>query len=491
MIRRRRAHPLVCDSFVSRLSGWSLPLIVGGYLALMAGCAALGALPLHLLERPAWPPGADVRSMVLEILNPGGLLGRAGQSTGFYAFAVAACLVGYLAPIFLLGAFVFKLFVRDPIVWRRTVALQDRIGLGAVLVFRFYNAGRRPLSGLTVKVYAVVETSRAPASVEHRAMSVLARGNNYVDTREWELAPPQEPFSVYVPLSVPGTHLVSSAEAAADARIDLQGFRAAKDRISFVVRVEGTDSGTGTAFMSMRTYRAAADILLGAFQSIDFDPGVPATRWSGWHNFDGAQELLLFVYDELVDTERLERLLGERATYPRPPEPAVADGWIRVWDSARPSVPPAGRVRAASAPKVFARLGLRPKAGGRCTGLLLSITLDWIDALDNRRVDCDRIEITDAFEPPAGASRRIVYAYIPNQHQRDVFDEALRTGRAAVAYDDLASVEDAFEQLGAQALADYRVQTPSPPLPVVRARMQVSAGVSKRRKALPGYVRRC
>ncbi len=53
--------------------------------------------------------------------------------------AVANALVSVLLPIFVLGAFVFKLFRHDPLVWRRGVTIEAHPSGYYVLAARFYN----------------------------------------------------------------------------------------------------------------------------------------------------------------------------------------------------------------------------------------------------------------------------------------------------------------------------------------------------------------
>ena len=299
--RWRGGHPLVRDTFINRISRWSLRRIVFSYLLSMAALAALGALTMQRWGRQTPPYSTEFRNMAQELISPGSLLSQGGQAATYYTVVFLVSLIAYLSPIFLLSAFVFKLFVRDPIVWRRNFTIEDRIGCGAVLVFRFYNASRSTLTGLTIKIYAQVETSIGSTSILSRPMALITRGKERAESREWGFSPPHEPFSAFVPLSDPSHALVTSAQAAVSSTIDLQGMSAPKDLVTFVVRLEGTHTVTGSTFVSINTYKAA-DAVCGAFQSIDWEPGEdPRRRAAGWENFDGNFDLELFVYDDSDD----------------------------------------------------------------------------------------------------------------------------------------------------------------------------------------------
>src|ERR1051326_2105473 len=151
----RQAHPIMKYPLVSRLSKASLSSIVlmfiAATLALVVGVAAL----VTVTSRPHQGFGSAFRYSLANVWNPGDLLEKSDQNILFYLAATLDALGGVLLPTFLLGAFVFKLFQYDPLVWRRTVSVENLDGR-PILRFRFYNATRSSIVRVEVVVYARV-----------------------------------------------------------------------------------------------------------------------------------------------------------------------------------------------------------------------------------------------------------------------------------------------------------------------------------------------
>ena len=198
---RLGGHPLARDTVITRISRWRLRDIILGYATAMAGLTAVGAFALQHWGGGRLTYPAAFRYMAQALISPGALLSQDNQPAPYYALAVAASAIAYLAPVFLLGSFVFKLFVLDPLVWKRTVTVEDRIGCGAVLVFRFYNASRHTLIGATVTVTAEICSPSDPTSVRSRPMALVTFGTERAESRAWASVLPYEPCAHFVPLA--------------------------------------------------------------------------------------------------------------------------------------------------------------------------------------------------------------------------------------------------------------------------------------------------
>ena len=216
-------HPQARDTVITRISRWRLRDIILGYAAAIAGLTALGALALQRWGggRPTY--ATAFRDMAQALMSPGELLGQDDRPAPYYAIALMASAIAYIAPVFLLGSFVLKLFVLDPIVWKQSVTVEDRIGCGAVLVFRFYNASRHTLIGAAVTVTAEVSSPSDPTSVRSRAMAVVTHDTERAEARTWASVLPYEPYSNFVPHAGPRGAPLGSANVAASPVIDLQG----------------------------------------------------------------------------------------------------------------------------------------------------------------------------------------------------------------------------------------------------------------------------
>jgi len=483
---RLGGHPLARDTVITRISRWRLRDIILGYATAMAGLTAVGALALQHWGggRPTYP--AAFRYMTQALMSPGALLSQDHRPAPYYALAVAASTIAYLAPVFLLGSFVFKLFVLDPLVWKRTVTVEDRIGCGAVLVFRFYNASRHTLIGATVTVTAEICSPSDPTSVRSRPMALVTFGTERVESRAWASVLPYEPCAHFVPLAGPGTTPLGSTDVAASTTIDLQGLVVLKRCVTFHIRAEGTDSVTGTSFVSFTTY-PGTDIKNEVFQQITWKPGItdPRRRGVGWKNFEGSVDLLLFVYDDLMDTAALEHVLGGSLTFRSAPSAATAEGWERRWESAGPDIRDVtGRTFTP------ARLTLAKAPGARCTGLLLPIADTWLDELDGQLRGYERTDLNGAFTLPRQQVDRVVITYIAGLDLLARLEAARLDGRAAIERNALERAERALQNLAPQALDELRAPTSGSGLPVVRGALKRDTRAWAGRKAFPAHVRR-
>jgi hypothetical protein len=463
--RRTKRHPIRKDPVAIRLSDWTLSRILVAFVGAVLSIAAAGGGLIHFVGKNPGTFAEGFRKAFGELLNPGALIQMPGEEPAFYLVAIVLALLGLFGPIFLLGAFVFKLFVNDPIVWREVASLQDRYDVGAVVVFRFYNATRRPLLGVTVRVFALVESTGRPLTVAHLPMMLLLslRGSHTVAEQKLELVAPFAPFIIQMPLTIGRADLAASREVAGQDAIDLQGRFAAKAGVRFLVSIDGTVSTTGMRFASVRTYDANTQLLQGHFQSIDPDYSVPPRRWAGWSNFDGNADLLIFVYDENANAYNLARALGVRLTSSAEPTPGILAGWQRTWNVGAQE----GFLSESGTPLVLARLGIEEKDGAGCTGVLIPVGFELLDLIDQHYKDFHRVDVTKSIAASRSLEDCSVFAYVPTKRAVNALARACANGTAALDQEEFTRVESAFAQLGRGYQEKFREETPSPSCPIV------------------------
>src|SRR5262249_26154181 len=111
-----------------------------------------------------------------------------------------ATLLGVLLPIFMLGAFVFKLFHQEPLTWRKIVSIESRYNQPPLLVFRFYNSSTSDLVNMNIVVIARVLSTGEPRTITNVKLPVLERTGKLVDDASWPYSRSGVPFSIRVQL---------------------------------------------------------------------------------------------------------------------------------------------------------------------------------------------------------------------------------------------------------------------------------------------------
>jgi hypothetical protein len=467
-VRTSLRHPVVENPIALLLSRWTLSRLLAVYVIVLAGLVGLGGTALHRLDRnrPSW--GVAAQDTFAEILNPGVLVSRGGQSPAFYAFTAAIALVGTVLPIFLLGSFVFKLFRHDPLVWRRTVSLQDLPGSGAILAFRFYNGTKVPLVAISIRVLAVVKSTGRPSTTEHITMRVIA-DQGLAQTREWELSPPAEPFTVRVPVAPIDRPPLSSTTVWNSPTIDIRGKAAAKHRVGFFVIATGTYAVTGSSFVSTRSYDLVRDTILGHFQPIEVDSGTPPRSWDGWANFEGNRNMYLFAYDSLVRPSFVDGIVA--APLDLPPVEARLSGWRREWNAGSDaSMRPGTTLYDAAGMEyhgVIALLGLARSAGGGCNGVAYPVSSEIVVKIDEFQQCYDRIDVSGEVEWPGKPQMCTVFTYVPTAQSKARLERAVVSRDACVTKEIADLVEESFEELGAESIQTYRASTSPPGCPTL------------------------
>jgi hypothetical protein len=153
MVTWKRPGPRLSAPLAIRLSRRSLPAILGIYLAIVAVWACLISIPLHLLATDGSSFGSSLRLALWAMWGPDNLLSRSDGSFIYYAIATVNAVVGVLLPVFVLGAFVFKLFHHDPLVWREKISVEAHPSGYYVLTARFYNHFQSAAADVRVRAW--------------------------------------------------------------------------------------------------------------------------------------------------------------------------------------------------------------------------------------------------------------------------------------------------------------------------------------------------
>jgi cation transport regulator ChaC len=152
-----------------------------------------------------------------------------------------------------------------------------------------------------------------------------------------------------------------------------------------------------------------------------------------------------------------------------PSLPARLRGFRRLWGvamnnwEAAPSKKHYVDRASRRAPKVrIAFLDVEEEAGAAVNGLAVPVDAAQLAALDVREVNYERIDVSAAFEPRL-AHR--VFVYRGTSEARGRRQEGERGGEICVSSDYLATVRQAFADLGGDALAEFEQTTAPLPFP--------------------------
>ena len=109
-----------------------------------------------------------------------------------------------------------------------------------------------------------------------------------------------------------------------------------------------------------------------------------------------------------------------------------------------------------------AYLDIYEREGSAVNGLALPVDRERLRALDEREINYQRIEVTEAFE---GTAAGRVFTYIGLDAARERCRQGAADGNAFVSRDYAAGVRLAFERLSAEALAEFDCTTDPLPFP--------------------------
>jgi cation transport regulator ChaC len=459
----------------SRLSRLSFSRLLLVFVAAMGATALVAAVLFSWIGRNSVPFWERLRLTLAAVADPGDLLRVDDESLLYYLVAVVVTLVGVILPVLVLGAFVFKLFQRDPLVWRRKFSLETEKG-GDIACFRFYNGTTTPLVNVTVRALARIDSPGRPRLRINNPLQ-FCLGDQLVDSRFFATTEPAMPFTVRVPVEVLGTSPTVNGDTSV--RIGDQAVTA--DRVEFLIVATGTEPETGTSFVSMHSYPMSSHSILGHFQEVDVDTAVPARQWQGWHNFDGNCNLYVFGYGSLVNAGSIAQTLQRPLSPTEGPFEADLKAWVREWNVGSDASTHPERVwedeRGQRFTGVTTYLGLREQPDDSCNGAVFQVSNRDLALLDVRERNYRRVDVTRQVTWAGKPDTCAVYTYVPLEQATARFREALSASRAVVRREYWDLLTSAFAALSDSALKRFRATTPEPPCPVVHLRLMSSSAV--------------
>ena len=455
MIRRsRQVHPRSSTPLALRLSRHSLGAVVLTYIDVLLSWITILALSLYFVEQPQVSFLSTLRRAAASAWSPSALLDSAGQSPLYYLLALVAALIAVLLPVFLLGAFVFKLVRHDPITWRRVLTYEAHSTRQYVLSVRFYNHLTVNTFDLEVRAWLRWRPRSTPTLVRNERLSLLVEGERVVETMVFPLGKPKQPSTVRI-ISNRGWHLPKPGDT--DQRLMIQGDLVDRQDAEVVIIIQGTTNTLAEKFQSVKTY-ALTDLQDEAFQDID-----PSSEEVGWSNFEGTQATWVFVYGSLMRAKDLDDLGIDSVAR----VPATLNGWRRAWNVASD---PADKDREylvrTEGKRPFAglilSLGLAPR--GRTQGVLVKVDSKTLYEVDNREMDYVRTDVSRKIVVAAGREQPKnvrLYTYVPKDEASAAYQRVAYTKRLAVSASYVESVHAAARELS-KACLDNLVEAGSP-----------------------------
>lgn len=432
-------YPRLSTPFAIRLSRRSLVGVLLTYVALVTVWVGIVSVAVYHLGNRGVDASEALRQALWGMWGPDNLLGVRGESTGFYIVAAANALVSVLLPVFVLGAFVFKLFRHDPLKWRKGLTIEAHPAGHFVLAARFYNRFTVPVADVCVRAWLRWTSAENPTVLRNKRLQLLVRGM-HDDAPVWPLAIPAEPTTVRVVVASTGTDDMPFG----DETFTIQGETVTRDDASIVLIAEGMATGINEQFRSMTTYSLRGDIEAELFQ--DITPNV--RDQVEWRNFDGTQLTYVFVYGSLMreDDLRMAGLGdGERIRV------SLRD-WRRRWNVASDPAKK-NRVYRKSDGNVFdgwvASLGIEAAIDEQVTGVVVEVGYETLAEFDKReqeylRTDVTRLIVWRALRP----SRPFrVFTYVPKPEAVQEFERRREDQTLAVVQSYYSSVAMAAEAI--------------------------------------------
>lgn len=296
MSRRSVPRPYLAWSLPSRLSQRGMLSLLTLYVVTTTLAAVAIAAVLQVTARGDTDARRDVRDwgrLAFEAVWSGGgsFLHEDGQSLDFYLAAAVVKMLGVLLPIFLLGAFVFKLFQRDPFVWRNRLYYKTGLRSGDGFLLRYYNSDWSRLVAVDVTVYARLESRVTNKTLTRRLRCELSPGlgqgeGTLSDHSFWSVCTTGMPFTTRV--SLESGRIVGEGD---DRVLEIGGESFPLEKVTILALAQGVVECTGAHFTSSHEYRLS-DMDDGVLGDIDAVNGYQSRRqirgWNGWENFHGA-----------------------------------------------------------------------------------------------------------------------------------------------------------------------------------------------------------
>lgn len=485
---RRVKHPRLRRTLPLFISQQSITLIVVIYLVSSFLLSVLLAVGVHYTHPDRPSMAASLRMTISGIYSLRDMLDPADSGEG-YAYLLIAWLtetLGLLLPVFLLGAFIFRLFQQNPIVWRKNISVLDFRNLGPTLAIRFYNGTADTLVNVRLRVDAR-QVSQEPSRVRLIQHLKLYTTTEMVDEVIWSMGLPGVPFTVWVPLdsTLPCTQIAQGKG------VQLQGPIISRRDVELLVVATGNAISTGESFTSMARYYLGDDVIQdGHPQDINIDrsfetPAIgrnlirrrflrPFRRergWGHWDHFEDVQPLFVFGYGSLVDPSSAAQTFGYEMFDEKGPISATLLGWSRAWNvpSGKHSHPERRLIDVASGQEflgVMVALGIEKDAESQCRGVVYSVSNRDLWLLDSRERNYERVDVSDSVEwvgKPEGCQ---VLTYRPRKEIAEILKSAVENEQAVIRSSYYRDVRQAFDALGGDALAEFDRSTRASDLPI-------------------------
>ena len=458
-------HPVRQTPLAMLLSRLSLPAILGIYGFLTAVWILISSAALYFIDPGTRSFGDAMRRSTWAMWGADNLLGQDGKPLLYYALGVLNGCVSIVLPVFLLGAFVFKLFRHDPLQWRSTLTIEAHPSGVFVLAARFYNKFTVDVADLRVRAWIRWIPDESETVRRNRRLELLGTLPKDIEDA-LPLAATGEPTTTRI-------RLASTSDTrdplGSDGRITIQGESVPRRDAHLVIVIDGLTGTTNEAFHSTKTYSLASDIVTEYYQNIPLDVAGGAE----WKNFDGTQLAYLFLYGSLMRAGEL-RALGVSAV--GAPQVEIS-GWRRSWsvigDAASEvrsgAVDGGGARRDEQRAHHFVELGL-VRAETRVTrGVLIEADYRLLAQLDSRRNGFCRMDVTSDVEwesrSQALDGRARVYTYVPQQQADWRFEKLKQNGLLAIDRSYWSSIEHAAQTLDERILhnlhdAEHRDELP-------------------------------
>ena len=408
---------------------------------------------LVLLGRSEWSQlSLYPKYFLLLMLSPANVLTGDSDGWSVYLAAYLAEIGRVVLPVYLLGAFVFKLFNADPIEWRGKASLEDRVeDHSPALSVRFYNGTASPLVNVTIRAFARVQATGSPR-VNYYIPLKIFQGGEDKEFAIWPFGRPGVPFTLHVPFG----QGLSAAEVENGKDVVLPGRDRAisRDRVSLFCVVDGTSLETGAAFTSGREYRLADDLLIGHYAEIDANYDTPPQTWAGWEHFEMNRDFYVFGYATLASPESVAQTVG-RSIDPSSFQYATLRGWSRRWSVASDRFThPERRFYMPDGSEFTGTtvvMGIVRDSGATCDGAVFPVSRVDLSVLDVRERSYRRTDISNEVtweNKPAGS---VVYTYVPTMASRNRVEDARSAGKAvAIRETYLNLVRSTFARLASK-----------------------------------------
>lgn len=423
-------HPVVKTGAAQRIARLKIRTIVAIYLIFFAVFDTILAIAIAASKREGVTLERYSRYFLLAMLSPADIL-DARNDTLITQLAVYVAEAGrVIFPVFLLGAFVFKLFRIDPLTWRSKLSIESQLGgEPPVLRIRFYNSTSSPLVNLTIQVFARIRSTGEPRSVQNVELKISQGADR--NTRLgvfWALGRPGVPFTVSVPLGLG----LSAKDVFDKDQIVLPDHAETIDRsrVNLFVLTTGKSLETGVDFSSGHEYSLAEDLLLGHYAEIDVVYNDNPRTWRGWQWFEENRELFVFGYASLASPDSVALTVGhdvDASTFTY----AKLAGWKREWSvgSDKSSHPERTfrRPDGSEYPGVVVVMGIsQVRTGEGCDGAVFPASRRDLTVLDVRERNYERIDVSSQVTWAGKPEGCLVYTYVPTIASLERVDNAIR-----------------------------------------------------------------